>query len=377
MQGGPAGHVTPSANSWPTRCGLCCGDCRRVKFRQGLGSRVRFEVIVSFGLAALEGRRQTSMIRKGLWNIGAECMGVASRLVGQALRLDWINFLYQQRRIDKLIHQGFGRFVPGSRFPANPRGCALHCDPLDGVALVLKPEPLKGQPAFGGAAGAVHVPGLPRGGHVGGDGEVALVLIGNQVCLQLTAGLVEMHPAGITGIETMDVLRLGLGSCPFAQLRDVRKAEVVEAEDRLAVVGCRRWCRFVHERPPKGEVENLLLPHPAWRAKTSADLGFRARWGTNSADVVTAATATMKPHKPRLIEIHENVLHLQIRVSRGEELTPLQHEVLKAWKASGYTSRMEALTMRPWMRGDAIVFRDVSLGSLSKSHEIRRARRMQ
>lgn len=85
----------------------------------------------------------------------------------------------------------------------------------------------------------------------------------------------------------------------------------------------------------------------------------------------------MKPHKPRLIEIHENVLHLQIRVSRGEELTPLQHEVLKAWKASGYTSRMEALTMRPWMRGDAIIFRDMSLGSVSKSHEDRRARHMQ
>lgn len=85
----------------------------------------------------------------------------------------------------------------------------------------------------------------------------------------------------------------------------------------------------------------------------------------------------MKPHKPRLLEIPENVTHIQLLQSRGEALSPLQQEVLDAWKARGQSSALEAFTLRPWRRGAEIVFRDISLGALSKSHHLSCARRQQ
>jgi len=83
-----------------------------------------------------------------------------------------------------------------------------------------------------------------------------------------------------------------------------------------------------------------------------------------------------RARKPRLIELRENVVSLQLRKSRGEPLTEIQERILTAWEATGETSRVEAFRQRPWLKGDAIVFRDQSLGSSAKFLAEATARRL-
>ena len=85
----------------------------------------------------------------------------------------------------------------------------------------------------------------------------------------------------------------------------------------------------------------------------------------------------MRDQKPRLIEISENVSSIQLRQRRGEPLTELQTKVLQAWEATGEMSLVEAFQQRPWLQGEAIVFRVMSEGSLLKWRAKRQAERMQ
>lgn len=85
----------------------------------------------------------------------------------------------------------------------------------------------------------------------------------------------------------------------------------------------------------------------------------------------------MKDRKPRLIEINENVTSIQLRQRRGEPLTELQTKVLQAWEATGEKSLVEGFRQRPWLKGETIVFRDMSESSLSKWCATRQAERAQ
>lgn len=95
------------------------------------------------------------------------------------------------------------------------------------------------------------------------------------------------------------------------------------------------------------------------------------------AFVVIDKGKLMLMRKPRLIEINENIMSILLRQRRGEPLTDLQARVLQAWEATGEKSLVMAFRQRPWLKGEAVVFRDMSESSLSKWSAERRAERMQ